>query len=517
MYRQGVILNAIMLTSSAAVVAGMMLRFAPSWHPGYMLGALALIALEAGIVHRAYRRGRMWTGELLRYLAPELMVMAVLVRLAITATLAEPLLAAAKRWLTNPLSALDVPFLLAFAVGAIIAGVTHTTMQALRDLQLQEFETSSPRDESAGLLHLLAHDRSEALRGISTRFIIGGVLVLLALGIEAVTIERIGEQGHAVSTGSAIGAFVYLVSGFLLYSQARLALLNTRWQLDGAIVSPLVGKRWARSSWLIIGGVALVALLLPRAYGMGLLDALRAALGIVGYVFALLGYGVLWLFSVLALIPALLLTALSGGMGQGAAVPPLPLPPTLPQVLPTVAGEPNIAGSLVFWLCMLLLAGYAAVTILRRHPLLAERLFLRGPLRHIWGWLRALWYDSARWATLAAGSLQQRLQRPVRVVAPRGPLIRLGALTPRELVRYFYRSTLRRAAAGGLPRKAGQTPIEYSAVLRESLPEAEADIAALTEAFVVANYSPRAIAPAEAQRARSPWQRLRARLRRTVG
>ena len=518
MYRQGVLLNTVLLTSLATVIMGMLLRFAPTWQPGYMLAALALVALEAGIVHLVYRRNRMWAGELLRYLAPELLLMAVLMRLAVSATTSEPLMQLARRWLSDPLTAADVPFFLAFAAGLLVGGLTHATMQALRELLPQEFESGLPRNDSAGILHLLARDRTEALRGINTRFIVGGIVVLLSLGIESVNISRITEPGRPISALSATGALLYLVSGFLLYSQARLALLNTRWRLDGATVSPQVARRWARSSWLIIIGVALIAVVLPRTYGLGLLDTLRTALGIIGYGFALLGYGVIWLFSLIALIPAMLLAALAGNIGQNQTVPqplkPLPTPPQLP---PTVAGEPNLAASLIFWACVALLIGYATLTIIRRHPALAEKVLLRGPLRRLWAWLQGFWHDTSEWVALASAKVQERLQRPAAARLRRGSRIRLGALAPRELVRYFYRSTLRRAAEGGLARKNGQTPAEYSAMLRQSLPEADADIAALTEAFVIANYSQREIDRAEAQKARSPWQRLRARLRRTAG
>jgi hypothetical protein len=81
-------------------------------------------------------------------------------------------------------------------------------------------------------------------------------------------------------------------------------------------------------------------------------------------------------------------------------------------------------------------------------------------------------------------------------------------------VRYFYLSTLRRAAARGLGRRASQTPHEYGLQLRAELPAAAADIAQLTEAYIAAAYAPGPLAPAAAAQARQPWQRLRALLRK---
>jgi hypothetical protein len=67
-----------------------------------------------------------------------------------------------------------------------------------------------------------------------------------------------------------------------------------------------------------------------------------------------------------------------------------------------------------------------------------------------------------------------------------------------------------------VPRRTDQTPYEYSAQLAQLLPEAQPDIAELTESFVLAEYSPRPIGDDDARRVRRPWERVRRRLR-TLG
>jgi hypothetical protein len=128
-----------------------------------------------------------------------------------------------------------------------------------------------------------------------------------------------------------------------------------------------------------------------------------------------------------------------------------------------------------------------------------------------------LWRDTRVWAGQVSERARTLLRRPITIRPARIPALRLGRLAPRELVRYFYRSTLRRAAEGGLPRRAAQTPFEYSATLARHLPEAQQDIAELTDAFVIAEYSPRPVGHADAQRARRPWERVRRRLRNLGG
>jgi hypothetical protein len=301
------------------------------------------------------------------------------------------------------------------------------------------------------------------------------------------------------------------VSGFLLYSQARLGLLRTRWNLEGALVAEGVPRRWTRISWLLIGGVAGIAALLPRAYGLGLLTTLQQTLGLIGYAIAMIGYLITSIFSLLAILPLLLLSLLTGR--QSGSSPTAPEIPPLPKAPPPSQFEPNLLTALVFWLCMLLLAIYAIGIIIQRHPGLVRALTTRGPLAWLLQQIAWLWRDTRTWVGQVSERARILLSRPVFVRRVSMPGLRLGRLAPRELVRYFYRSTLRRAAAGGLPRRAGETPYEYSATLGQRLPEAQQDMIELTDAFVVAEYSPRPIGSEDAQRARRPWERVRRRLR----
>jgi hypothetical protein len=172
---------------------------------------------------------------------------------------------------------------------------------------------------------------------------------------------------------------------------------------------------------------------------------------------------------------------------------------------------------MLFWLCMLLLAVYAISIVLQRNPGLARVLTSRGPLRWVLERLAWLWRDTRSWAGQVGTRARAIMARRVAVPIPRLPALRLGRLAPRELVRYFYRSTLRRAASGGVPRRTAQTPYEYGAVLAAQLPESERDIAELTETFVLAEYSARPVGEADARRVRRPWERLRRRLRELAG
>ncbi|KAB8142495.1 DUF4129 domain-containing protein [Chloroflexia bacterium SDU3-3] len=509
MYRQGVLLNMIMLTGLAAVLAGAAGRLMPAWSPALPVALVALVALEAGVVHRTYRRDRMWLSELLHYLAPELLVLAMLARVAASLSGGADLAADARRWLGDPLGALDLPFWLVLAAACGAGWLTHITMESLCQLEPKPLELSIPSDEIRRMMQLVLQDKAEALRQVGRRFLFGGAALLVALGVTSVNMEVLGGPSVPMPPASVAGALAYLICGFMLYSRGRLALLRSRWWLDGASIAPDVERRWGVSSWLMVAGAALGLALLPRSYGMGLLETLHASLGLVGYALLMVGYLVVWVFGMLALIPAALMALFGGQSIPPEAAGALPAMPPAP---PQAEHQPNLASAMVFWLCMAALVLYALVTVVQRHPLLAERL-LGGPLRDLWAWLGRLWRGGRRWAALASSAVRQRLRPAPAPAALRRLRLRLGALAPRDMVRYFYLSTLRRAARGGVARRPAQTPREYAATLSSALPEAEPDIAALTESFVAAQYNPRPVSDADTRRARPPWQRLRDRLR----
>src|SRR5215212_11085916 len=440
--RQGLILNAFMLMALTAVLAGPIHRFAPTWQPIYMIGASFLVAVEAGLVHYAFRREHMWIDELLRYILPEIFVMLILMRIATTLSIGVATLSAdAQRWLFDPLSVFDMPFIFAIFAGFVIGMLSHAAMRDLFELEPRVSEAASAADENQFVAAMNNRDRSAALRRISSRFVFGGAFLLLALSVEAVNVQHVAEPSLPISWLSAVAALVYLISGFVLYSQARLTLLQTRWNMEGATVSDAVSRRWTRTSWLLIAGVAVAAALLPRTDRLGLLTTLQQTLGLIGYGLAILGYLLTSLLSLLAILPILLLSLLTGRDSGGSMPPASPLS-AMPDLPPPAKFEPNLLTALIFWVCMLLLAIYAIGLIIQRNPGLLRALTTRGPLAWLLDQLSWLWRDTRVWAGHVTEQARTLLRRPITIRTRNMPTLRLGRLVPRELVRYFYRSTL---------------------------------------------------------------------------
>jgi hypothetical protein len=137
-----------------------------------------------------------------------------------------------------------------------------------------------------------------------------------------------------------------------------------------------------------------------------------------------------------------------------------------------------------------------------------------------WGrllaWLRDWWQQWRTWRHgVQARLAQRRAERQGEERA--GTKLRFfspGRLAPRELIRYFYLSTARRAAQAGQPRRPSQTPYEYRTTLEERFPDLEPDLDGLTEAFIAARYSRQPVQETEAEAVKPLWQRIKAILQR---
>jgi hypothetical protein len=295
----------------------------------------------------------------------------------------------------------------------------------------------------------------------------------------------------------------------VLYSRARLVVLQAKWAQEGAHVAPLVEQRWVRSSWALILLMVAGAALLPRSYALGLLDTLRAFLGVLGYALAMIGYVLTWILALILSLPAWIL-ALFAPTGAPAASGLPPPPPVSP---PSVERDPNLLAALVFWVCMLLLVGYALAIVAQRHTPLLQRFGIAAMIQALIAWLRSIWQQGASWATLAIRAADEALRHPSGTSTRHRRTINLRRLPPRERVCYFYLATLRRAAQCGIERHRSQTPYEYAARLERALPAAASDIADLTDVFITAQYSPHICTEDHVTQARRPWERLRRMLR----
>ena len=188
----------------------------------------------------------------------------------------------------------------------------------------------------------------------------------------------------------------------------------------------------------------------------------------------------------------------------------------IPSQAEATSHLPPWLGGAVYWVVLALIVGYLLFSYLKAHGLLG----------FTWGgrwlqlrlWWRARWARVRRTAEAAGAALRTRL-RTLRPRAPafRGRVVHLNRMTPSARVRYFYISTLHRAAERGIERPPHKTPLEFGSDLTTQWPDAEVDFEQLTEAFLAARYDRHTIQPERAHDVQTVWRRVMRTLRQRKG
>jgi hypothetical protein len=88
------------------------------------------------------------------------------------------------------------------------------------------------------------------------------------------------------------------------------------------------------------------------------------------------------------------------------------------------------------------------------------------------------------------------------------------SLSPREKIRYYYLSVVRRAEEKGIERKPNETPSEYAADLKKELPQADGEVDAITNAFLKARYSPQPMTGDDIGPVKETWNRIKFAIRK---
>jgi hypothetical protein len=312
---------------------------------------------------------------------------------------------------------------------------------------------------------------------------------------------------------------LYFLAGLALLSQARLAAMNARWLINGVTRAGQVEKTWHRTTIWLLGGVALLAAFLPLGSTFAISNILQTAVNaisaVAGIIFALFS---LLIALLLSLFPNNGAEEASEALLQPTALPvPTALPTPIPSSLPPPVVDSGMLFSSLFW-------GVGIVV-----GVLAIRFFLRGRgvqgntavILHAWQqfrqWLQEIWRGATSqvqdWQQAVRSRLQARSEDK-QSTQPPWRFIRLNSLSSREKIRYFYLSTVKRAANKGVPRQQAETPLEFARELKESWPDAEEDVDVLTDAFLQARYGRSPIKKEDVNPIKKHWQQLKSNLRR---
>jgi hypothetical protein len=487
----------------------------PAWRGTYLILACMLAAVEAGYSQQLLHKRRRFYDDVLKFRAIELLMLLILVKIG--GYLGQSWSAVwdeIQRWPHEPLSILDLE-----TIGAIVLALL--SWMAATGVAEEFARLGEPPEYSRHYVSPL--DR------LGQRFFLGGSLLVGIAGLTLVgrtlsenislsILSLLRRVPDSPSIGFAVVVLVYFGLGLIMLGQVRFSLLRSTWEEQEIPVDQSLAGRWKWASVILIAGAVVLAFLLPNSYAattkilelVGI--ALAWLLAVVFYFGGLLIFVITWLFN-LILSPLFRPT----DARPEPAVPPSFAPPVAPQQEPGITPDwVLLMRSALFW--GLIVAGVLFVirTYLRDHPEVGTWLRKFRPLMV----LRQLWEAISTWFRRLQNNVQLRLPQIRRDRSPRPqgrkrrfPNFRLGALSPRERILYYYWSILRRAERLGYPRLQQETPFEYHNTLKTHLSQGETEMANLTDAFLEARYSEHPVEPDHVQRVRTDWQRVKEALR----
>ncbi len=426
-------------------------------------------------------------------------------------------------YIINPFLLFDVLFVILFivlvvawALGNFLTGLFE--MLSVDEAELNYFLTPRGlRDDNAKPVGI---NRARVQGDFFRQWIWGGILLTFLVALSTISFD--GREGSGIfglsrlnlRVDMLLAALTYFISGFLLLSHARLAVLNARWLMGGAQKANQVERSWHRASLTLLLIICLGAAFLPL--GSTFLLA-RIIEWIINAVLTGISFVVL---AILTLVSFLVSLLPRGAPLEEAQPPPQALDPPLVPPVETPPPPPPPSGipviSILLWILLIVLVVESTLYFLNNRG-------YRVPA----GLLPLVYRRLRRWWRSIRGGMRRRGTRLRAGRTPSSPLPaadgifrrrrgwgRWQSLPPREQIRYFFLATVRQASDEGVPRPASLTPAEYARRLAETWPETGEAVDNLTDAFVLARYSAREIREAEALTARTLWQRIAGRLRR---
>ncbi|HQH37177.1 MAG TPA: DUF4129 domain-containing protein [Anaerolineae bacterium] len=463
----------LMVSCIALAVTQCLQRFAPDWNKTYFLLIPLLAAFMGHTTYRVTRERYPSEADRRHRQIIELALIFLLTKAAtyLNHTLPE-IWDNIRHWPKDIFYLFDPETLIAFALACtawFAAALTARDLDAVADPLLYKGETGP-------------------MERLNRRFLTGGVVLLFISGLARIDIISLLKPDRPAIHGLALNVLVYFVLGLIVLGQVRFTWLNRLWEQQKYHVAGVLQKTWLRYSVLFLLIALGLAFVLPTQYTVGLLDIARWIIAAIVYLATL----------IVALITALIsFVASLFQTGKDGAVPSAMPSPTLPPLLtePTSAGPSlpwlNVLRSVIFWVIVLGAMGYIVYSYLKERPEILPTIRAFKVTRMVRGWWHTLrtWWQGMRHAirtTLPALSLDFLRRKASR---QHTSMTRRKGEAWREQIFYSYLETLDRAREVGFPRHDTQTPDEYHRTLEPHLPEAQAELTALTAAFVEARYS----------------------------
>ena len=451
------------------------------------------------------------------YRAAEFMVLAILTRLFAWFVNGNwPQTTQWQAYLLEPSILFDSYYIVALIIVMVIWSWTITLTQIFHHLEISPAESNYYAQSHSGSDRPKPLNRVMLVETFFQNWLWGGIFLIICAALTTYDLTEFGDVESVLAIGRLglrpellTAILSYFLSGLWLLSQARLSVMRARWLTGRVVKQQPVEKSWRRTSFITLATVAGLATLLP-------IGSTNLASRILGVLFTSL----IFLFNFIILLFGALIAGLLSLLGSP---PPTGEEAQEPFVMPqqpllldgevvSATDSPSLIIGSIFWLVIFVLAIIAFVFFLR------ERGYRLPTWRQIWQ-ATQLWWQQWRQGIITQIAKFQRPTSTAKGNEGKRPFhlpfrfLRLNALSPRDQIRYFYLSTVRRASERGAPRQDSDTPLEYANELRHSWPEAAEDVTDLTQAFLKVRYRPDPVSADEATAVKSMWKRLRAAIK----
>ncbi|HEY0735037.1 MAG TPA: DUF4129 domain-containing protein [Herpetosiphonaceae bacterium] len=495
----------LVLGTVAALLAGIEV-FIPQLRYPWLLPLLALATVDAVITQRLVARERLSIGEQGTIRAVEWFLLFVAIRIASLAVESGSIRQLIQPWIRDPLAFFGGYFVVYFWPTLLTWGLASLIAVSVLAFEIElprEGVRSLPSEEAA-----VIDDRAVALATFDRYWLIC-TLIALAGGALALYQMPLGTALQSWTTAQPVVAVLAcLISGLALHSQGQLDRLRYGWQIEQLNVAADVPRRWRRASVLLIGAACLVGLLLSQGTLWVPPPPLVPVLNVLLIVVAFIVTIIVAIFGLLLFPFAWLLAYLTGTTTPAS---PIVRPITPPQI-PTSTERPLLP-ALIFWACVAILVGVAALRYVQQRQDLRAWLGRWRGTRWLMRVLGDMWQDLRDWSALAVETIQRRFRRSRRVSSSRVAQPSGSQAQLRQLYQRMIRSGERR----GVQHPRSQTPYEFRAALGKALPPVDTDAGALTDVYVAAEYGPQPAQPNDVRRARKHWRRIRQATLRAQG
>jgi hypothetical protein len=366
-------------------------------------------------------------------------------------------------------------------------------------------------------------DRQALIQQYYRGWVLGGVVLIVCVAISTFDLADLGERSTPISsirnllriglrTEMLVTILVYFIGGLSLASEGRLVMLSARWAYEGVKVENRVSTSWRRNAILLLCLIALIAAFLPIGSTIGLSGLIEAIVWVILALVGLIG-------AILSLIYMLILSGLMS-LTQTEAQPPVAPPnivPDIPQISDSAREISTLLVGSVFWIILFVISLISIVYFTKNRDLRINRNDIGRWWTSFVMWIMELWrtlfHQVGGIAAVAGGRLPKSQGEEVGD-QERWRFVRLSNLSPRDKIRYYYLSTVRRAGTRGVRRQEQETPNEYLQGMMNGWPEIAEEMDDLTESFIIARYSDQQVMDPEANLAKITWKRIRLVLRK---